>query len=150
MSAWLYFLIGGLAIVDRTLKLWTISLPDFGGFFIGDFFGIKLFKNYEAIFGWPKVSPFFEIVVIIIGVVLVGAAISAWRKKENLLFLGLILILLGGLSNFLDRLLYGFVIDMIHTGPSVWNLADTMIGAGFVVAAISILRKSDRVVLFKP
>ena len=142
MSVWLYFLIGGLAIVDRTLKLWTISLPDFGGFFIGDFFGIKLFKNYEAIFGWPKISPFFEIIVIIIGVVLAGAAISAWHKKENILFLGLILILLGGLSNFLDRLLYGFVIDMIHTGPSVWNLADGMIAAGFVLAAIKVLKQA--------
>ena len=131
-----------LSISDWTLKLWTISLPDFGGFFIGDFFGIKLFKNYEAIFGWPKISPFFEIVVIIIGVVLTEAAISAWHKKENILFFGLILILLGGLSNFLDRLLYGFVIDMIHTGPSVWNLADGMIAAGFVLAAIKVLKKA--------
>ena len=142
MSVRLYFLIGGLAIVDRALKIWTISLPDFGGFFVGDFFGIKLFKNYEAIFGWPKVSPFFEIVVIIIGVVLTGAAISAWRKKENILFLGLILILLGWLSNFLDRLLYGFVIDMIHTGPSVWNMADGMIAAGFILAVMQILNSN--------
>src|SRR3990170_8415125 len=142
MSAWLYFLIGGLAIVDWTLKLWTISLPDFGGFFVSDLFGIKLFENHDAIFGWPKVSPFFEIVVIIIGVVLVGAAISAWRKKENLLFLGLILILLGGMSNFSDRLLYGFVIDMIHFGPSVWNLAGTMIGAGFILAVMQILNSN--------
>ena len=131
-----------LSISDRTLKLWTISLPDFGGFFVGDFFGIKSFKNYEAVFGWPKISPFFEIVVIIIGVVLVGAAISAWRKKENLLFLGLILILLGGLSNFLDRLLYGFVIDMIHTGSSVWNLADGMIAVGFILAVMQILNSN--------
>ena len=142
MSAWLYFLIGGLAIVDRASKVWILSLPDAGGFFVGDFFGIKLFKNYEAVFGWPKVSPFFEIVVIIIGVVLVGAAISAWRKKENLLFFGLILILLGGLSNFLDRLLYGFVIDMMHTGPSVWNLADGMIAAGFILAVMQILNSN--------
>ena len=73
---------------------------------------------------------------------MVGAAISAWRKKENLLFLGLILILLGGLSNFLDRLLYGFVIDMIHTGPSVWNLADWMIAAGFILAVMQILNSN--------
>ncbi|HLD61497.1 MAG TPA: signal peptidase II [Patescibacteria group bacterium] len=131
-----------LSISDRTLKLWTISLPDFGGFFVEDFFGIRLFENHDAIFGWPKVSPFFEIVVIIIGVVLVGAAISAWRKKENLLFLGLILILLGGLSNFLDRLLYGFVIDMIHTGSSVWNLADGMIAVGFILAVMQILNSN--------
>ena len=144
MSAWLYFLIGGLAIVDRALKIWILSLPDAGGFFVGDFFGIRLFENHDAIFGWPKVSPFFEIVVIIIGVVLVGAAISAWRKKENLLFFGLILILLGGMSNFSDRLLYGFVVDMIHTGPSVWNLADLMIGVGLGIAAIGILGKSNK------
>ena len=142
MSAWLYFLIGGLAIVDRTSKIWILSLPDAGGFFVGDLFGIKLFENHDAIFGLPKIPPFFEIVVIIIGVVLVGAAISAWRKKENLLFFGLILILLGGLSNFLDRLLYGFVIDMMHTGPSVWNLADGMIAAGFILAVMQILNSS--------
>ena len=142
MSAWLYFLIGGLAIVDRASKIWILSLPDAGGFFVGDLFGIKLFENHDAIFGLPKIPPFFEIVVIIIGVVLVGAAISAWRKKENFLFFGLILILLGGLSNFLDRLLYGFVIDMMHTGPSVWNLADGMIAAGFILAVMQILNSN--------
>ena len=73
---------------------------------------------------------------------MVGAAISAWRKKENLLFLGLILILLGGMSNFSDRLLYGFVIDMIHFGPSVWNLADGMIASGFILAVMQILNSN--------
>ncbi|MEK7130618.1 MAG: signal peptidase II [Patescibacteria group bacterium] len=136
-----FILIGGLAIVDRVLKIWILSLPDSGGFFVGDLFGIKLFENIGAIFGLPKISPFFEIVVIIIGALLVGTAISAWRKKENLLFLGLILILLGGMSNFLDRLLYGFVVDMIHFGPSVWNAADIMIGAGFALSVIQVLRK---------
>lgn len=139
-----FILIGGLATVDRALKIWILSLPDFGGFFVGDFFGIRLFENHGAIFGLPKISPFFEIVIIVIGMILIGAAISVWSKKEKFLFLGLILILLGGVSNFLDRLLYGLVVDMIHIGPSVWNLADMMIGAGFIIAMIAILKERQK------
>lgn len=142
MSVWFYFLIGGLATVDQALKIWILSLPDSGGFFVDDFFGIRLFENHGAIFGLPKISPFFEIVVIVIGMILIGAAISAWRKKEKFLFLGLILILFGGISNLLDRLLYGFVVDMIHIGPSVWNAADMMIGAGFILAVAQILNNN--------
>ena len=142
MSAWLYFLIGGLAIVDRASKIWILSLPDAGGFFVGDLFGIKLFENHDAIFGLPKISPFFEIIVIIIGAILIGSAISVFKKKNKLMFFGLVLIILGGVSNFLDRLLYGFVVDMIHFGPSVWNAADMMIGAGFGMAAIKVLKQA--------
>lgn len=130
--------------MDRIVKAWILSLPDSGGFFVGDFFGIRLFENHGAVFGLPKVSPFFEIIVIIVGAVLSGAAFSAWRKKEKFLFLGLVLILLGGMSNFLDRLLYGFVVDMIHFGPSVWNLADILIGAGFILATVVILEEKQK------
>ena len=56
-----FILIGGLAIVDRVLKIWILSLPDSGGFFVGDLFGIKLFENIGAIFGLPKISPFLKL-----------------------------------------------------------------------------------------
>lgn len=131
-----------MAVIDRVVKILTISFRNSEGFFVGDFFGIRLFENHDAIFGLPKFSPIFETAVIIIGTVLVLAAISSFKKKDKLMFFGLVLIILGGASNFLDRLLYGFVVDMIHFGPSVWNLADMMIGAGFILAVMQILNSS--------
>ncbi len=143
MSGWFYLVaLGGLVIIDRVIKFATLSFRDSEGFFVGDFFGIRLFENYDAIFGLPKFSPIFEIAVIIIGTVLVLSAISAFKKKDKLMFFGLLLIILGGASNFLDRLLYGFVVDMIHFGPSVWNVADIIIGGGFILAVALILNSS--------
>ncbi|TAN58357.1 signal peptidase II [Patescibacteria group bacterium] len=143
MPVWFYIAVaGGMAVIDRVVKILTISFRNSEGFFVGDFFGIRLFENHDAIFGLPKFSPIFETAVIIIGTVLVLAAISSFKKKDKLMFFGLVLIILGGASNFLDRLLYGFVVDMIHFGPSVWNLADMMIGAGFILAVMQILNSS--------
>ena len=53
-----------------------------------------------------------------------------WQKGKDYLVLGLWLIILGGLSNVYDRIVYGYVIDWLESSISVFNLADVMIVAG--------------------
>ena len=132
------------SIIDRFIKF-LIASRIFGRFFIGDWFGIELFQNNAAIFGLPKISPYFEMLAIAAGVFLTIAIFFALRKKDEFLVIGLFLIILGGMSNFSDRLIYGYVVDMIHMGESVWNAADGMIAGGFVLAVFSILRKSNEI-----
>jgi len=45
----------------------------------------------------------------------------------------LAMILSGGLSNLLDRLIWGGVVDIFHIGAFSFNLADGMIVAGAVL-----------------
>ena len=63
-----------------------------------------------------------------------------WQKGKDYLALGLWLIILGGLSNVYDRMVYGYVIDWLQSPISVFNLADVMIvvGVGIILYNISI------------
>ncbi|QST01168.1 signal peptidase II [Pontibacillus sp. ALD_SL1] len=59
-------------------------------------------------------------------------------SKRNLRDLAFILVLSGGLGNFIDRLFLGHVIDFIHIeGRSgIFNIADVYILLGFIALAI--------------
>jgi signal peptidase II len=54
--------------------------------------------------------------------------------SSNKIILALLLILAGAISNFIDRLLFGFVIDYLaFFSRSYLNLADLMIAAGMLI-----------------
>lgn len=77
---------------------------------------------------------------------LAGVAFSLWRGRGLRLsaWIALVLILAGGASNLVDRILHGYVVDflvlrlgVLHTG--VFNVADVAItagGLGLVFAAM--------------
>jgi len=66
-----------------------------------------------------------------------------WQKGKDYLVLGLGLIILGGLSNVYDRLIYGYVIDWLQSPISVFNLADVMIviGLGMILHSQAIAKE---------
>ena len=136
--------IGLSFIADRLLKAWALSLPVGEGFFIGNSIGLELFQNTHAVFGLPRVPFLFEALILFIGIFLAYAAFLAFRNNEPRIFFGLLLILMGGASNMLDRFQHGFVIDFIYAGPAVFNLADAMIVAGFAVAVFQLFATKER------
>jgi len=79
-------------------------------------------KNYGFLFGILKNNIFFCVLTIIILLFLIYFYIS---KKDIYLKISLIFIISGVLSNLIDRLYLGYVIDFINLGfwPS-FNLAD--------------------------
>jgi len=68
--------------------------------------------------------------------------LKIWSKTKGYLILGLGLIILGGMSNVFDRIVYGYVIDWIHSPISVFNIADVMIVAG---CSLALLARIDKV-----
>lgn len=133
MKRWLYFILGVAAVVsiDRWLKwlAYTGRTYDFG---IGHFF---LVKNDALVFSWPAPNS--------VGIVLMLLAVAtviffSWRTKAFArpeLQLGIALILFGAISNFYDRILFGYVIDWGYVGRwwPVFNVADMMITLGVVI-----------------
>ena len=68
-----------------------------------------------------------------------------FKKRFSPLFLfAVMLILLGGLSNFYDRIFLGFVVDYIKISlfPFVFNFSDIMITVGCVLVIYSLPRKA--------
>lgn len=130
-------------IADRFLKALAHTRPEENIRLLGDLFSFQFVPNRYLAFslpvgGWP-LNLLIAIIIIAIAYLL-GRALA--RKEEIVLISGLSLVFLGALSNFLDRLRFGYVIDYLYLKYfSVFNLADSMIIAGVILLIIRINRK---------
>ncbi len=94
-------------------------------------------------------KPFFIIVSLVAVLIIIGIL----RKvpfQQQILFWGLTLIAAGALGNFIDRLMFGYVIDFIvwkYTDEYRWptfNIADVLICVGVGLMVIEIIRDGIR------
>lgn len=116
---------GGLVLVESCLKLTYVENT-------GGAFGI----------GANDTIGFVLINLLILGIIFrfMFAQIERIDKKT---MLALNLILAGGISNLIDRIVRGFVVDYIDVSPifkfPVFNLADMCIFFGWIMLVISIV-----------
>ncbi len=97
----------------------------------------RFLANHGATFGIhvPYIDVFSTIILLML-------LVYAYKYPS----IGLSLILLGGFSNVIDRLIYGFVIDYLHipflpiVGNTYFNLADVMIDIGVLLLLWQLLR----------
>jgi len=128
----------GILFLDRLSKWFILKNPDF---YSGRFIELELFKNSDLYFF--SLNPIF--LNLIIGAVLLLLVFFFFKtlKQNNfLLTAGFSLIILAGLSNFFDRLYFGYVIDWIRVfifPISVFNIADVMIIGGIVCLIFALL-----------
>ena len=73
--------------------------------------------------------------------------VAAWLGISRQWSVGLALILAGGVSNLIDRAVWGKVIDFVRlTNFSVFNLADILLTSGVllvIVQKLLLVRKAD-------
>lgn len=118
-----------LLAIDRWLKNLALSgyeLP------LSSSFGFKLYENSGLIGSLSNPAPniFLAAVTLIISI-LIWLAAAAWRQNKTKKFFFLFLIIAGALSNLVDRLWFGSVIDYFHFFTTGYlNLADLMIFSG--------------------
>lgn len=101
--------------------------------FLAPCLGLAVVKNQGVVFGlFPGLA--WEAIVFFL---LTGLVIYLWKKSFSGSLSqgwGLMLILGGGLSNFLDRLFLGFIRDFIDLKIwPVFNLADAAITVGVIL-----------------
>ena len=103
--------------------------------------------NYNIAFSLPLAGPILEIIIIFIILFLIYNLIVL-LKKHNLAEAGLMfIIILGAMSNFLDRFKYGYVIDYLDLKYfTVFNLADVMIVGGLVGLVWQLIKKKKQLV----
>ncbi|QJD83569.1 signal peptidase II [Cohnella herbarum] len=123
-------------IINRTVELDTEKIP-----VLGDFFVITHIRNRGAAFGMLQEQRlFFLIVTVVVVVGILWYLHRSFRSGSTLLLVALAVILGGAVGNFLDRALFGEVVDFLqfnfgsYTFP-IFNLADTAIciGVGLVI-----------------
>ena len=82
--------------------------------------------------------------IIIINIIIIGVVIRflimQFEKLNSIMKWMLCMILAGGISNLLDRLIRGFVVDYINIGEvfpfPIFNLADIFVVIGWTILAI--------------
>ncbi len=126
-----FFTCSGLLAADRWLKVLALRgvTHDFG---LARF---VVFKNDALVFSWPAPN-IVAIWLMIAAMVIVLYITRRMLQQGNFIgAFGCFLILTGAGSNLYDRIMHGFVIDLMYLGRwwPVFNLADVMIGVGLVI-----------------
>ncbi|MFA5000033.1 MAG: signal peptidase II [Patescibacteria group bacterium] len=123
-------------MIDRYLKLAALHLANGEPIkLIGNIFSFNFTANYYLAFSLPLSGPLVNslIILIIIGLIyyiLLNRRDSAKRWEVIILTF----IIFGAISNILDRLIYGYVIDYLELKYfTVFNLADVMISGGAII-----------------
>lgn len=138
----------GLIILDQLSKLWIVNHIALGEVqsFLSPIFSLTYVRNYGAAFSMLQNQQWFFALVTF---VVVGAAIYYLIKNIKghwLLLLGLMLVISGGLGNFLDRVRLGYVVDMVQldfVDFAIFNVADSYLTVGVVVLALALWKDED-------
>lgn len=133
--------------VDRLSKWLALNLlPREGVFIIPKTVGLILERNQGIAYSIPLSGPVLILTVLLILALLIFILFRAYRRKELPIIFSLSLIIVGAFSNFLDRLRYDYVVDLITlTGWPVFNLADVMITVGVAVILWKMVGKRKEV-----
>ncbi len=109
--------------------------------FLGSFMSLTYVQNTGAAFSMLRGMTWLLVLVPAILVVLGIGYMEKHDREHWSLYLGLALVIGGGVSNLIDRVAAGFVTDMfdVHFWP-VFNVADIAICVGCGIFIIYILR----------
>lgn len=132
-------------ILDRYLKFIAInSFKNTSFNLIGDFLSFTFTSNYYIAFSLPFSGPALNILIALIIIFLFSYLFYSIRKYNNdLLIVSFLLILIGAVSNFIDRVTLGYVVDYIYLKNfTVFNMADVYISCGAIISIASLNKKA--------
>jgi len=133
-----------LYICDRTLKWLAIKTLD-QGFFVLPGVKLELYYNQGVAFGIVLPHTVMILVSVLILLLLVWWVIRLIHFQAFGKMFFVLLVLVGGFSNLLDRLLFKSVVDYVSIfSLTVFNLADCYIVIGIIVLLYSYWFKQRR------
>jgi signal peptidase II len=113
---------------------------------IKNFFAITSHRNTGAAWGiFDGNMTFFYIITVIAGILFYVLLNDADMKHKKLYTTGIILMIAGGIGNFIDRLLFQEVIDFMnvdlwsYTTFPIFNIADIALVVGMIAFAADII-----------
>ena len=135
-----------LIALDQLVKSYIVQQIPLGEVrsWIPNFVSLTYLQNRGAAFSMLQDQQWFFAIITL--VVMVGATWYLHKHMEDSLWmvLGLILIIAGGLGNFIDRISQGFVVDMFHLdfiNFAIFNVADSYLTVGVIILLIAMLKE---------
>ena len=129
-----------VVIVDQASKLWVLdNMALYETISVLPFFNLFHAHNYGAAFSFLHDAQGWQRWFFVIIAVAISALLLVWMRKspasERLLPAAYALVIGGALGNLYDRLVYGYVVDMIQVFYQDWyyptfNIADSAICIG--------------------
>ena len=137
-----------LILLDQLSKQWIVNHIPLNAIrkCVPGIFSLTYLRNYGAAFSILQNQQWFFTVITL---AVVGAACYYFIKNINGNFwflFGLLLIISGGIGNFIDRLRLGYVIDMVHLdfmNFAIFNLADSYLTVGVMILFIAIWKEEE-------
>ncbi|MEY1792825.1 signal peptidase II [Streptococcus pyogenes] len=137
-----------LVALDQLSKFWIVSHIALGEVksFIPGIVSLTYLQNNGAAFSILQDQQWFFVVitVLVIGYAIYYLAthphLNIWKQ------LALLLIISGGIGNFIDRLRLAYVIDMIHLDFmdfAIFNVADSYLTVGVILLVICLWKEED-------
>ena len=137
-----------LILLDQLSKQWIVNHIPLNAIrkCVPGIFSLTYLRNYGAAFSILQNQQWFFTVITL---AVVGAACYYFIKNINGNFwflFGLLLIISGGIGNFIDRLRLGYVVDMVHLdfmNFAIFNVADSYLTVGVVILFIALLKEEE-------
>ncbi len=151
-------IVAGAILVTVGLDQWTkaLAIEHLEGqppiYYLNEMFSLTFAKNTGAFLSLGEdLGPVLKPILLnaLPALLLVGLLYFIFREKNlnRWQTLALSLIVAGGLSNIIDRLLYGHVVDMLHIQltdslqTGIFNIADMAIMAGMFIMLPFVFKK---------
>lgn len=137
-----------LILLDQLSKQWIVNHIPLNAIrkCVPGIFSLTYLRNYGAAFSILQNQQWFFTVITL---AVVGAACYYFIKNINgdfwFLF-GLLLIISGGIGNFIDRLRLSYVVDMVHLdfmNFAIFNVADSYLTVGVVILFIALWKEEE-------
>lgn len=132
--------IGLIVLIDQIIKAIAVSVTNNGTVeVIKGVLNFTYVKNSGGAFGLGSDASTFLLINIIVIILLIRFLVVNKEKMEIKASVALSLILAGGISNLIDRIFRGGVVDFIDISPIVnfpkFNFADICIVGGWILFA---------------
>ena len=132
----------GIFVSDRLLKMYMIEHFALGETrdFIPGILQLTYFQNTGMAFSMLQNHQWVPMVFTPLLLLGLGVLLFRGAFPCNVQRLGLVAVMAGGLGNWVDRLLYGFVVDMfepVFIRFAVFNIADIFITLGGIVFLVA-------------
>lgn len=137
-----------LILLDQLSKQWIVNHIPLNAIrkCVPGIFSLTYLRNYGAAFSILQNQQWFFTVITL---AVVGTACYYFIRNINGNFwflFGLLLIISGGIGNFIDRLRLGYVVDMVHLdfmNFAIFNVADSYLTVGVVILFIALWKEEE-------
>ena len=140
---WMIFWVAVLVAVDQVLKFMVSSSVKFSGdlTLIPQLLDITYVENRGAAFGLLQNQRWFFVTFAVLMISFFIYLVRRKKMTDKMFLAASVLIIAGGIGNFIDRITLGYVVDYLKLSffPPVCNFADYCISIGAVILLIYVL-----------